>query len=112
MTGVVAVAVALIDRPNTPSLTIAAVATLAGWLYHVWSQYSTNPAPATAPDNAPDQKPQPIDGRPLETPAVVALLTNGFRVPVSAITPTAAATAPGAIDASSKRRTLKPRDCA
>jgi hypothetical protein len=31
---------------------------------------------------------------------------------VSAITPTAAATAPGAIDASSKRRTLNPSDCA
>ena len=31
----------------------------------------------------------PIDGRPLESPAVVALLTNGFRVPTSAITATA-----------------------
>jgi hypothetical protein len=89
MIGVVADAVALVDRPHTPSLTIAAVATLAGWLFHVWSQYATRPAPATAPDDASDQKPPPIDGRPLESPAVVALLTNGFRVPASAITATA-----------------------
>ena len=89
MIGVVVDAVALVDRPHTPSLTIAAVATLAGWLFHLWSQYATQPAPATAPDDAPDQKPPPVDGRPLESPAVVALLTNGFRVPASAITATA-----------------------
>ena len=63
MIGVAANAVALIDRPHTPSLTIAAVATLGGWLFHVWSQYSTRPAPATAPDGAPDQKPA-ADRRP------------------------------------------------
>ena len=89
MIGVVADAVALVDRPHTPSLTIAAVATIAGWLYHLWSQHATRPAPAIAPDDAPDQKPAPIAGRPLESPAVVAMLTNGFRVPATAITATA-----------------------
>ena len=88
MIGVGADALALVDRPHTPSLTIAAVATIVGWLFHVWSQYATRPDPAHAPDDASDQKPPPIDGR-LETPAVVALLTNGFRVPASAITATA-----------------------
>jgi hypothetical protein len=89
MIGVVADAVALVDRPHTPSLTIAALATVAGWLYHLWCQYATRPAPAVAPEDAPDLKPPPIEGRPLESPAVVALLTNGFRVPASAITATA-----------------------
>jgi hypothetical protein len=89
MIGVVADAVALVDRPHTPSLTIAILATLAGWLYHLWSQYASRPAAAVAPEEAPDQRPAPIDGRPLESPAVVALLTNRYRVPASAITATA-----------------------
>ena len=53
MIGVAADAVALVDRPHTPSLTIASVATIAGWLFHVWSHYSTRPAAATAPDALP-----------------------------------------------------------
>jgi hypothetical protein len=89
MIGVVAGAVALVDRPHTPSLAFAALATLAGWVYHLWSQYATSPAAATAPDDASDQKPAPIGGGRLETPALVALLTNGYRVPASAITATA-----------------------
>ncbi len=89
MFGVVADAVARVGRPHTASLTVAVIAVLAGWLYHAWSEYATRPAAAVAPEDAPDSKPAPIEGRPLESPAVVALLTNGFRVPASAITATA-----------------------
>jgi hypothetical protein len=42
----------------------------------------------SVPDGADDRRPDPIDGDAFETPAVVALLTNGFRVPASAITAT------------------------
>lgn len=89
MIGLVADAVALVDRPHTGSLAVAVIATLAGWAYHLWSELATRPAGAVAADDAPDQKPAPIDGQALEPPAVVALLTNGFRVPASAITATA-----------------------
>ncbi len=54
----------------------------------MWSEYAARPASVTVPDAADDRRPEPIDGTSLETPAVVALLTNGFRVPASAITAT------------------------
>ncbi len=78
----------LLDRPATPSLTLAGLVVLGGWLYHVWSEYAARPASVTVTDGADDRRPEPIDGTSLETPAVVALLTNGFRVPASAITAT------------------------
>jgi hypothetical protein len=93
MTGMLAVGAssvaALIDRPATTSLTVATVVTAAGWAFHAWSEHAARPAPVEAPEADVDRRPTPIDGHPIETPAVVALLTNGYRVPPSAITATA-----------------------
>jgi hypothetical protein len=80
---------ALLDRPATPSLTIAVLATLAGWAYHAWSGYTARPPAIDVADGATDHKPAPLAQHAIEPPAVVALLTNGFRVPNSAITATA-----------------------
>ena len=90
MFGVVAAGVALLDRPATPALVVAGLATTAGWAYHAWSLHVARPRAADAPDDpAVDRRPPPLDGHHIESPAVVALLTNGFRVPSSAITATA-----------------------
>ena len=80
---------ALLDRPSVPALVVAVGALVAGWAFHLWSD---RPLPTVDPgDTSPigDRRPDPIPGQRLETPAVVALLTNGFEVPRSAITATA-----------------------
>ena len=77
--------VAFFHRPTTSTLVIAIVVGLAGWAWHIRSAW------ATRPDHDPpsgDQRPRPIDGV-LEPPAVVALLTNGYDAPNTAVTATA-----------------------
>jgi hypothetical protein len=89
MTGVASCALALLDRPATPSLVVACMATLAGWIHHAWSAQATLPLDPPLGDPDTDTRPDPLADQLLETPAVVALLTNRFRVPASAITATA-----------------------
>lgn len=76
--------VAILDRPATTPLAIAVAAVVAGWGWHVWAERSTD-VRGLLPDG--DRRPGPVDGR-VEPPAVVALLTNGFRVPHAAVTAT------------------------
>ena len=79
----------MVDRPDIPSLVLAGVITLVGWAYHAWIARATGPPVVAVDEGAPDTKPAPLPGHRLEPPAVVAVLTNGFRVPASAITATA-----------------------
>jgi hypothetical protein len=79
----------IFDRPATTPLAIAVVTVLAGAGYHVWSSIAARPATPGEDETDRDRRPEPLPGNRLEPPAVVALLTNGFRVPNSAITATA-----------------------
>ena len=77
--------VAFFNRPTTTALVIAISAGVVGWAWHLWSAWSTRP------DHEPptgDQRPPPIEDR-TEPPAVVALLTNGYDAPNTAVTATA-----------------------
>lgn len=78
-------ALPLVQRPSTGALTVCVVALIAGVAAHVWAERSTAPGEIDADG---DRRPEPLDGQ-VDTPAVVALLTNDFRVPRSAITATA-----------------------
>ncbi len=77
-------ALPLVDRPATTPLTIAVLATITAWALHHWAE-QVSAIGEIAPDG--DRRPHAPLGRG-EPPAVVALLTNGFRVPRSAITAT------------------------
>ncbi|MDJ0767494.1 MAG: DUF2207 domain-containing protein [Ilumatobacter sp.] len=77
---------AFLHRPTTSALVIAIVVTVAGWAAHRWAEWSTRP---TTPEPGPARRPKPVQGGSAETPAVIALLTNGFDVPKSAVTATA-----------------------
>lgn len=79
------VVVAFFHRPTTSTLVIAILAGVAGWIWHARSAW------ATRPDHDPaegDQRPAPVDGHPIEPPAVVGLLTNGYDAPNTAVTAT------------------------
>lgn len=78
--------VGFFHRPTTSTLVIAVLAAIAGWAWHIRSEWATRPS---SPAGSGDQRPAPIDGLPLETPAVVALLTNGYVAPNTAVTATA-----------------------
>jgi hypothetical protein len=78
-------ALPLVERPASTPLAIAVVATLAGWVLHRSAEWSTADGEI---EPVGDRRPEAPAGRG-EPPAVVALLTNGFRVPRSAITATA-----------------------
>lgn len=78
-------AIPLVQRPDTGPLTVAVVALGVGAVAHVWAERSSA---AGEIDADGDRKPEPVDGTD-DTPAVVALLTNEFRVPRSAVTATA-----------------------
>lgn len=78
--------VAFFHRPTTAMLVVAIVAAAAGWAWHLRAAW------ATRPDHEPpagDRRPAPLDGGALEPPAVVALLTNGYDAPNTAVTATA-----------------------
>ncbi len=79
-------ALAFFDRPSTASLVIVVVVAVAGWALHLWGEWSTH---ARTAEPGAATRPPPIDGDRLEPPAVVALLTNGYHVPRSAVTATA-----------------------
>lgn len=75
----------LADRPAVAPLLVALVLVAAGWAFHFWARWSTRPARPVATGNA---KPVALPGEAIESPAVVALLTNDFEVPATAITAT------------------------
>lgn len=75
----------LVDRPATNPLVIAAMIVAAGWIIHVWQRWATTP-PGLEPTGS--TKPVGLKGAQLEPPAVVALLTNDFELPPTAITAT------------------------
>ena len=76
----------VLDRPSTGSLTFAIVVTALGWAMHAFLYWSKRPS---LPDPHGTKRPDPIDGHGLEPPAVVALLTNEYDVPRTAVTATA-----------------------
>lgn len=78
-------ALPLVQRPSSGALTLAVIALAGGWVLHWWAQRATAVGPI---EPRGDRRPAPIEGHD-DTPAVVAVLTNGFRVPRSAITATA-----------------------
>ncbi len=77
---------AILDRPASGALTMAIVVGALGWLLHGYFYWSKRPRLL---EPVGTKRPEPIDGGPLEPPAVVALLTNGYDVPRSAVTATA-----------------------
>lgn len=77
---------AILDRPDTGTLTIAVVVGLLGWALHTWFYWTKRPK--LLEPIGMKCPPAPHGGR-LESPAVVALLTNEYEVPRSAVTATA-----------------------
>lgn len=80
------VLVAFFHRPSTTSLVIAAIVAAAGWAWHVRSAWATRPP---RPEPTGDRRPEPLAGEAVEPPAVVALLTNDYDTPDTAVTATA-----------------------
>lgn len=80
------VLVAFFQRPASTTLMVAIGAALAGLVWHAHTERSTRP---DHDEPSGDRRPAPLDGHPLEPPAVVALLTNGYDVPNTALTATA-----------------------
>jgi Predicted membrane protein (DUF2207) len=78
-------ALPLVERPATRPLVVAVIATAVAWALELWAERSTE---SPRVDPVGDRRPEPGPGGS-EPPAVVALITNGFRVPSSAITATA-----------------------
>ena len=80
-----AIVLAVTTRPDTSALVLAAIIALAGWALLRRAVAVSRPArPAPVGDRLPAAEGKP----PPEPPAVVALLTNGFEVPPSAVTAT------------------------
>ena len=77
--------IGLPDRPDTSMLVIAALFALLGGGLHAWAERSTRPRTGVGES---DHRPLPLGAHGIEPPAVVALLTNGFDVPISAVTAT------------------------
>lgn len=77
---------AILDRPNTGTLTIAIVVVILGWVLHAWFYWSKRPKLL---EPIGTKRPAGPEGGELEPPAVVALLTNEYDVPRSAVTATA-----------------------
>jgi hypothetical protein len=78
--------VGFFHRPTTSLVVVALITAIAGWAWHVRGAW------ATRPDHEPptgDQRPLPLDDHGVEPPAVVALLTNGYDAPNTAVTATA-----------------------
>lgn len=82
-----AASLALLHRPSDTSLAVVVLCALVGWAVHVYVERSTR---SPVEFSASDARPAPLGGSAtIEPPAVVALLTNGFDVPRSAVTATA-----------------------
>ncbi len=79
-------ALAFLHRPSTTALSIVVVCAVLGWGLHWFAEWSTRPR--SEPPGAA-RRPAPLEGGTVEPPAVVALLTNGFDVPRSAVVATA-----------------------
>lgn len=79
-------ALAFLHRPSTTMLAFAIVCGLVGWLFNGYATWSTRARPDSP---GPDRRPAPLDDGQLEPPAVVALLTNGYAVPHTAVAATA-----------------------
>jgi hypothetical protein len=77
---------AFLHRPTTTTLSLAVVCAVIGWVLHVYAEWSTRARPEAV---GPDRRPPVLDKGQLEPPAVVALLTNGYAVPRTAVTATA-----------------------
>jgi len=77
---------AILDRPSSGMLTVAIVFVSLGWLCHLYFYWAKRPKLL---EPVGTKRPDPIDGHRLEPPAVVALLTNDYDVPRSAVTATA-----------------------
>jgi len=77
---------AVLDRPSGSTLTVAVVFGIAGWLCHLYFYWSKRPQLL---EPVGTKRPEPVDGDRIEPPAVVALLTNEYDVPRSAVTATA-----------------------
>ncbi len=79
-------ALAFFDRPSTSTLVLAILVAIAGWSLHHYAEWSTRPG---RPEAGPTRRPPPLADGSIEPPAVVALVTNGFVVPRTAVTATA-----------------------
>lgn len=77
---------AVLDRPATGTLATAIVIGLVGWLAHVGFFWLKRPK---LPEAEGTKRPEAIEGASIEPPAVVALLTNDYDVPRTAVTGTA-----------------------
>lgn len=77
----------IVDRPSTNTLIAAIAMALVGWALHIRAEWATS-APRAEPRG--DARPEPLPGHTsLEPPAVVAVLTNDYEIPNSAVTATA-----------------------
>ena len=79
-------ALAFLHSPSSTSLAIALVAAAVGWMLHWRAEWATRANPN---EPGPATRPTPLEGGQLEPPAVIALLTNRYDVPRSAVTATA-----------------------
>ncbi len=77
---------AILDRPSNGMLTTAIVFCIIGWLCHVYFYWAKRP---DLLEPVGTKRPDPLDDGRIEPPAVVALLTNSYDVPRSAVTATA-----------------------
>ena len=77
---------AILDRPSGGTLTVAILLGAVGWALHGYIYWIKRPKLL---EPIGTKRPDPIDGGTLEPPAVVALLTNDYDVPRSAVTATA-----------------------
>jgi hypothetical protein len=78
-------ALAFLHRPTTTTLSIVVICAVLGWGLHWYAGWSTRPrfdSPGAA------RRPAPLANGILEPPAVVAMLTNGYDVPRSAVAAT------------------------
>ena len=86
MFGFLTITTASVEQPTRAALTVAILVVAAGWIAHRWADWSTRSA---RPDPGGTARPEPLEGHQIEPPAVIGLLTNGFRTPNSAVTATA-----------------------
>lgn len=76
---------AITTRPNTPVLALAFVVVALGWAALRRAMWAAGPP---QPPPVGNERPRPARNGWMEPPAVVALLTNGYTVPPTAVTAT------------------------